>query len=95
MTEDTRAAIEMNLLEKSFGEVVALHGLDLVVEPGIVFGLLGPNGAVKTTLVRVLATLLRPSGGRASVLGQMSSPSRLLFAVGLDWPASSRPSTRS
>jgi ABC-2 type transport system ATP-binding protein len=62
-------AIEVQGLVKTFGEVVALDGLDLQVEAGTVFGLLGPNGAGKTTLVRVLATLLEPTAGRAAVLG--------------------------
>jgi ABC-2 type transport system ATP-binding protein len=56
-------------LRQNFGDVVALDGLDLEVEAGTVFGLLGPNGAGKTTFVRVLATLLRPTAGRATVLG--------------------------
>ncbi len=62
-------AIEVRALGKTFGDVVALDGLDLEVEAGTVFGLLGPNGAGKTTLVRILATLLRPTAGQALVLG--------------------------
>ena len=63
------AAIEVDGLRKHFGEVVALDGVDLDVIDGTVLALLGPNGAGKTTLVRALATLLKPDGGRASVLG--------------------------
>jgi ABC-2 type transport system ATP-binding protein len=62
-------AIEAQGLQKTYGDVVALDGLDLQVEAGTVFGLLGPNGAGKTTLVRILATLIGPTGGRAAVLG--------------------------
>ncbi len=63
------AAIETRELRKSYGDVVALGGVDLTVEAGIVFGLLGPNGAGKTTAVRILTTLLAPDGGSASVTG--------------------------
>jgi ABC-2 type transport system ATP-binding protein len=67
------AAITAEGLIKVYGsgdkQVRALDGVDLEVPEGTVLGLLGPNGAGKTTAVRVLTTLLKPDGGRASVLG--------------------------
>ncbi|MCX4232529.1 ATP-binding cassette domain-containing protein [Streptomyces sp. NPDC020707] len=56
-------------LEKRFGDVHALRGLDLAVAEGTVCGLLGPNGAGKTTAVRLLTTLLRPDAGSARIAG--------------------------
>jgi ABC-2 type transport system ATP-binding protein len=63
------AAIHVRGLTKSFGEVIALDGVDLDAAAGTVLGLLGPNGAGKTTAVRVLATLLRPDSGEVRVAG--------------------------
>jgi ABC-2 type transport system ATP-binding protein len=63
------AAIEVRGLQKSYGEVRALCGVDLEVEQGTILGLLGPNGAGKTTAVRILTTLLPPDGGSARVAG--------------------------
>ncbi|MGD0765371.1 MAG: ATP-binding cassette domain-containing protein [Dehalococcoidia bacterium] len=63
------AVIVVEGLSKRFGGVVALDDVSLQVAGGTVFGLLGPNGAGKTTAVRVLTTIIRPDGGRASVLG--------------------------
>jgi oleandomycin transport system ATP-binding protein len=62
-------AIHAEGLTKSFGQTVALDGVDLAVPSGSVLGVLGPNGAGKTTAVRILATLLRPDAGRATVAG--------------------------
>jgi len=61
--------IEAEGLVRRFGDLVAVDGVDLVVEQGEIFGFLGPNGAGKSTLVRMLATLLRPTAGRARVAG--------------------------
>jgi ABC-2 type transport system ATP-binding protein len=65
----TVAAIRTEGLEKRFGATVALAGIDLEVRPGEVLGFLGPNGAGKTTTIRLLLDLLRPTAGRAEVLG--------------------------
>jgi ABC-2 type transport system ATP-binding protein len=62
-------AIEAAGLEKSYGEVRVLAGVDLRVPRGSVFSLLGPNGAGKTTTVRILATLTRADAGQARVAG--------------------------
>jgi ABC-2 type transport system ATP-binding protein len=66
---DTNLAIEATGLEKAFGDVRAVDGVDLSVPRGSVYGVLGPNGAGKTTTIRMLATLIRPDGGTARVLG--------------------------
>ncbi|MCI3223882.1 ATP-binding cassette domain-containing protein [Streptomyces sp. NP-1717] len=66
---NTTYAVLSEGLEKRFGEVHALRGLDLAVAPGTVCGVLGPNGAGKTTAVRVLTTLTSPDAGSASVAG--------------------------
>jgi ABC-2 type transport system ATP-binding protein len=66
---DASLAVETDGLVKRFGTTRAVDGLDLAVPRGSVYGFLGPNGAGKTTTIRVLATLLRPDGGRATVLG--------------------------
>src|SRR5689334_16741575 len=63
------AAIETIGLGKRFGRVEALKGIDLSVAAGEVFGFLGPNGAGKTTTIRLLLDFLRPTRGRALVLG--------------------------
>ncbi len=62
-------AIVVEGLERAFGDVLAVRGVDLQVEEGEIYGFLGPNGAGKTTTVRMLTTLLLPTGGQATVAG--------------------------
>ncbi|KAB2950420.1 MAG: ABC transporter ATP-binding protein [Thermoanaerobaculia bacterium] len=69
MTPETSAAIEVAGLARRFGDTVAVAGLDFEVRPGELFGLVGPDGAGKTTTLRMLAGVLRPSAGDARVDG--------------------------
>ena len=62
--------IETADLTKSFGAKTAVRGLSLRVEAGEVMGFLGPNGSGKTTTIRLLMGLLRPTSGRAAILGR-------------------------
>lgn len=62
-------AIEISGLSKSYGSIRALDGIGLKVEKGELFGLIGPDGAGKSTLYRILATLLHPDKGSAGVCG--------------------------
>src|SRR5260370_29681884 len=56
-------------LSKSYGDVQALRGVDLEVRRGDIFGFLGPNGSGKTTTIRCLLDLIRPTSGAVRVLG--------------------------
>ncbi|MFN7979816.1 MAG: ABC transporter ATP-binding protein [Vicinamibacterales bacterium] len=67
MPED--AVIAVHDLRKQYGEFTAVDGVSLTVDPGQIHGFLGPNGAGKTTTIRMIAGLLKPSGGRILVDG--------------------------
>ncbi|MCU4719025.1 ABC transporter ATP-binding protein [Halobacteria archaeon HArc-curdl5-1] len=66
---DGSFAIEAVGLRKHFGDVVAVESLDLTIEAGTVYGFLGPNGSGKTTTMRMLTTLTRPTAGEAWIAG--------------------------
>jgi len=74
--------VETQALCKHFGPIRAVDGLDLAVQAGEIYGLLGPNGSGKTTLIRLLIGLLRPTSGRAAVLGQTMPDKAILSQVG-------------
>jgi ABC-2 type transport system ATP-binding protein len=78
-------AIATEQIVKRFGAVEAVRGVDLEVARGTVFGLLGPNGAGKTTIVRMLTTILKPTSGRATVLGVdcAKEPEHVRHIIGL------------
>jgi sodium transport system ATP-binding protein len=82
-------AIQVEALDKTFedpkrGLIRAVDGVSFTCTPGRIFGLLGPNGAGKTTILRVLSTVLRPSGGTATVNGfdVMRAPARVRASIG-------------
>ena len=67
--DDSQWAVETHGLMKSFGDTVAVNGVDLRIPRGCAFGYLGPNGAGKTTLIRVLLGLTRADAGEMRLLG--------------------------
>ncbi|MFM8386628.1 MAG: ABC transporter ATP-binding protein [Planctomycetia bacterium] len=75
--------LEVRGLEKRYGRVHALAGIDLTVERGAVYGFLGPNGAGKTTLIRIVAGLVSPTAGRVCLHGLDLAHDRLEAARGL------------
>src|SRR3954454_4411762 len=79
------AAVLTEGLERRFGDNMAVAGVDLSVAPGEIYGFLGPNGAGKSTTVRMLCTLLLPTGGRAEVAGHdvATAPDAVRLRIGV------------
>lgn len=77
------AAIEASGLTKTYGDLVAVDGLEVQVEDGEVFGFLGPNGAGKTTAIDLVLGLRRPTSGSAEVLGEPAGENEVLRRVGV------------
>ena len=61
--------LEAKNLTKKYGDVIAVDNVSLAVEKGALFGLLGPNGSGKTTMIKMLTGQTRPTSGSATVLG--------------------------
>jgi heme exporter protein A len=70
-SHDGTSLLEARGLQRSFGRVRILRGVDLSLQPGQTLAIAGPNGAGKTTLLRLLAGLMRPTAGEVRVLGQL------------------------
>jgi ABC-2 type transport system ATP-binding protein len=83
--ETNNAALQVRGLRKSYDKLHVLQGVDFDVARGSIFALLGSNGAGKTTIVRILTTLLKPDSGTASVDGfdVVSQPERVRESVSL------------
>jgi ABC-2 type transport system ATP-binding protein len=81
----SQAAITATGLRKSFGDTLALDGVDLEVAEGTVFALLGPNGAGKTTAVQILSSLISPDSGEVRVAGHdlAREPDAIRSAIGV------------
>ncbi|MEK7249753.1 MAG: ATP-binding cassette domain-containing protein, partial [Bacteroidota bacterium] len=65
----TNSTIEIDKLSKSFGDIKAVDSISLNVQQGEMFGIVGPDGAGKTTTIRMLCGILAPTSGTAVVLG--------------------------
>ena len=77
------AAIEVNNLSKRYGDLVAVKNASFSVPLGTICGFVGPNGSGKTTTIRMLLGLIKPSSGTASIIGNsISHPERYLNEVG-------------
>ncbi|WP_144122589.1 ABC transporter ATP-binding protein [Catellatospora sichuanensis] len=78
-------AVHVSGLRKSYGKLEVLKGVDFTIASGSIFALLGSNGAGKTTVVRILSTLLKPDAGTASVAGfdVVAQPERVRESISL------------
>ena len=77
-------AVEVSGLRKEYGKTVALDGTTFDISQGEVFGLIGPNGSGKTTTLRILGTLIKPTAGSAKVFGMdvVADPGAVRLSIG-------------
>jgi ABC-2 type transport system ATP-binding protein len=74
--------IETKNLKKKFGKILAVENVNLEIEKGKIFGLIGPNGGGKTTLVRLILGILRPTEGEVFVFGKKMPNRKVLKKIG-------------
>lgn len=82
LSDTTTKIVEIHHLTKTFGKFTAVDSLDLTIFKGEIFGLLGPNGSGKTTTIKMLCDLLRPTSGTIKILGQPSPCKSIMSQVG-------------
>ena len=75
-------SIETHYLDKSFGAIHAVQDVNLKINHGEIYGLLGPNASGKTTLIRMLVGLIKPTRGYVSMLGARMPNKRVLGRIG-------------
>ena len=75
-------AIQTRKLVKTFGKFTAVDGLDLTIDEGTTYGLLGPNGSGKTTAIKMICGLLQPTSGQIKVLGKTMPSKDVLPSIG-------------
>lgn len=87
----TESAIRVDNISHSYGDRAALRGVTFEVRRAEIFGLLGPNGSGKTSLFRILSTLMLPGGGRAEIMGidAATGPDRVRRRIGVVFQAQS------
>ncbi|GAA1577163.1 ABC transporter ATP-binding protein [Kribbella sancticallisti] len=82
MNRTAAPLVEVTGLTKRYGDTLAVDGVDLMVQPGEVYGFLGPNGAGKTTTLRILTGLIAPTSGTVRVLGGAPGQAQVLARTG-------------
>jgi ABC-2 type transport system ATP-binding protein len=82
MQHKEKSVICIQRLTKSFGKFTAVDSLDLTINEGEIYGLLGPNGSGKTTTIKMLCGLLSPTSGQATILGEPIPCKTLMIKMG-------------